>query len=365
MTVGFHSPLPPAPTGVADYAHALLNILRLRSRVEINPERAEVHLYHIGNNQLHAEIYRRALAAPGVVVLHDAVLNHFFLGSLSREEYIEEFVYNYGAWSRALAEELWQERSRSAADERYYRYPMLRRLAERSLAVVVHNPAAARMVRQHAPQARVVEIPHLFLNPAPAAPGQVERLRAEWSGFTFVVMGYLRESKRLSTIFKVFDELLREGARANLLLAGQFASPVLEQALAPWLSQERVIRYGWLPERDFWLLARAADASINLRYPTAGETSGLAIRMMGVGKPVILSACEENSEFPDGVCFKVDPGVCEAGQLRCAMLLLATERSVGHAMGELAADYIRRTHAVELVAESYWKLLSECRSEAY
>jgi len=80
VTVGFDAPLPPARTGVADYAAALLSALRRRGTVEVNPRRADVWLYHLGNNQLHRDIYRRALARPGIVVLHDAVLQHFFLG---------------------------------------------------------------------------------------------------------------------------------------------------------------------------------------------------------------------------------------------------------------------------------------------
>ena len=29
--------------------------------------------------------------------------NHFFLGQLTRRAYVDEFVYNYGEWNRALA----------------------------------------------------------------------------------------------------------------------------------------------------------------------------------------------------------------------------------------------------------------------
>ena len=43
---------------------------------------------------------------------------------------------------------------------------MLKRIATVSRVVVVHNPAAAAVVRKHAPDARVVEIPHLFPRPA-------------------------------------------------------------------------------------------------------------------------------------------------------------------------------------------------------
>src|SRR5579859_6079285 len=163
MTIGFHSPLPPASTGVADYSAALLTALRKRGRVECGARNADVQLYHVGNNQLHRAIYERALREPGIIVLHDAVLHHFFLGSLTEQQYVDEFVYNYGEWNVDLAHALWKSRARSATDPRYFEYPMLKRIAERSLAVIVHNSAAAGIVRSHAAAARVHEIPHLFV----------------------------------------------------------------------------------------------------------------------------------------------------------------------------------------------------------
>ena len=121
-----------------------------------------MNLYHLGNNQLHASIYKRALERPGIVVLHDAVLQHFALGFFSREDYVNEFAYNYGEWACDLAANLWNNRARSGGDSEYFRYPMLRRVAEQSKVVIVHNPAAAAMVREHCATARIVEIPHLL-----------------------------------------------------------------------------------------------------------------------------------------------------------------------------------------------------------
>ena len=66
----------------------------------------DINLYHLGNNPLHREIYQRALEKPGVAVLHDAVLQHFFLGSFSEQQYVAEFVYNYGAWNEDQAHAL-------------------------------------------------------------------------------------------------------------------------------------------------------------------------------------------------------------------------------------------------------------------
>ena len=61
MKVAYHAPLPPARTGVADYAAALLAALRRHGSVELHARHSDIALYHLGNNQLHREIYRRCL----------------------------------------------------------------------------------------------------------------------------------------------------------------------------------------------------------------------------------------------------------------------------------------------------------------
>ena len=150
MKVAFFSPLPPARTGVADYAAALLGALRRRGRSRSRPRarRTSASITSATTSCI-ARSTRARLARPGVAVLHDAVLQHFFLGSLDERAYVEEFVYNYGEWRRGLAAEMWRGRAASGLGRRYFEYPMLRRIAEASRAVVVHNAEAARMVRAH------------------------------------------------------------------------------------------------------------------------------------------------------------------------------------------------------------------------
>ena len=57
--------MPPSPTGVADYSAALLAALRTHGDVNVGVEKADVHLYHIGNNPWHAVAYETALRHPG------------------------------------------------------------------------------------------------------------------------------------------------------------------------------------------------------------------------------------------------------------------------------------------------------------
>jgi glycosyltransferase involved in cell wall biosynthesis len=361
VTAGLYAPLPPARTGVADYAAALLAEMKKHGRVEVAPANCDVALYHLGNNALHRDVYQRALERPGVVVLHDAVLHHFLLGQLDESVYTEEFVYNYGEWNRGLARELWRGRASSGSGRRYFDYPMLRRIAERSRAVVVHNPAAARIVAEHAPQAHVVEIPHLFVSPGAIGGAEAIRWRqragVDAAAFLFGVFGYLRESKRLMTVLDAFREVHRVCPRTALLIAGEFVSSDLERAVSAMLPSPGIVRRPHLADREFWLAASAVDACINLRYPAAGETSGIAIRMMGIGKPVMLTESLECSRFPEDACLRIAPGVAELDSLREHMTLVASMPDVAAAIGGRAAAHIHIHHGVEQAAAQYWEVL--------
>jgi glycosyltransferase involved in cell wall biosynthesis len=368
VKAGFYSPLPPARTGVADYAAALLMELRRHGKVDIAPTRCDIALYHLGNNALHASIYRRALEQPGVVVLHDSVLHHFLLGQLSAAAYVEEFVYNYGEWNRGLAHHLWRSRASSASDNRYFESPLLKRAAQRARAVVVHNPAAAAVVKAHAPAARIVEIPHLFQPPPMAS--LADRLRYRQSlgiapgAYLFGVFGYLRESKRLIPTLQAFAEIRCKLPETAMLVAGDFASRDLAQAAEPLLALPGVIRLPHLSEADFWLAAASVDACINLKYPAAGETSGIAIRLMGLGKPVILTDSPECARYPEDACVRVPAGAAESDSLRHHMLLLASLPEAATAIGENAAAHIRARHRLDSAASQYWELLTECAGKA-
>ncbi|HUA57728.1 MAG TPA: glycosyltransferase [Verrucomicrobiae bacterium] len=363
MTVGYYAPLPPARTGVADYAAALLAELRRHGQVEVSPSRCDIALYQLGNNPLHSDIYRRALDRPGVVTLHDAVLHHFLLGQLSETEYIEEFVYNYGEWNRSLAHELWNARPGSGADTRYFEYPMLKRAVERALAIVVHNPAAARMVRAAAPQARVAEIPHLLFESPAVRERETARYRKrlgiDESAFVFGVFGYLRESKRLHPILDVFREVYAALPATALLVAGDFVSATLDRCVAPLLHQPGVVRRPFLEDTEFRLAANMVDACMNLRDPAAGETSGIVVRMMGLGKPVLVTDGEECSRFPEDACVRIPPGPAERESLLAHMILLPSMKEVARSIGSRGAAYIAEHHRVDRIGQQYWDLLCD------
>ena len=229
--------------------------------------------------------------------------------------------------------------------------------------MVVHNPAAARAVREHAPQARIVEIPHLFQPPTLPTQSEVaeyrKRLVLAPNAFVFGVFGYLRESKRLVTVLETFNRLHRENASTALIVAGSFTSIELERAITSLLVAPGVVRLPYLKAHEFWLAASAVDAGISLRDPAAGETSGITIRLMGIVKPVLVTDTEENALFPEAACLRIGPGVAECDSLYSHLVLLTSVPGVARAIGMRAADHVRVHHSLDRVARLYWDILCD------
>ena len=151
----------------------------------------------------------------------------------------------------------------------------------------------------------------------------------------------------------------RGQALPALLLAGQFVSTDLERAVAPMLRSPGVLRLPYLAEREFWMAASALDACINLRYPPAGESSGITVRMMGIGKPVLLTDGPESAPFPEDACLRIASPPAERESLRQHMVLLISMAEVAREIGGRGAGHIAAHHRVEQIGKRYWDLLCE------
>lgn len=335
--------------------------------MERDAGRADVHIYHLGNNRLHADIYARSLAAPDIVVVHDAVLHHFLLGELPRDRYIDEFVYNYGEWSRHVGEDLWHARGGCGVDPRYFRYAMLRRAVANARAVIVHNPGAAAIAREHG-AGNIHVIPHFFvpreIPDADATERFRQRLGVAPHVTLFGIFGYLRETKRVLPCINAFRRLHAVCPATALLIAGEVVSGDLSRLLAIEAAHPAIHRLGHLSEADFGVAAAAVDCCLNLRYPAAGETSGIAIRLMGMGKPVIVTEGQEAADIPASACLRVAAGADEVTALMDQMALVAEFPSVGRQIGLEAARHVGTSHTLESAAGRYWQVIESVMDSA-
>ena len=369
MKVAVVSPFPPVRSGVADYAARIADaishhagVVRISAPDPAALERFDAVLYHMGNHFLHGPIYEAALSVPGAVVLHDAMLHHFALGWFPKERYIEEFVYNYGEWFRDFAEELWRMRALSASEERYFSYPILRRLVERSPTIIVHNPAARRTVEETARAAgastEAVEIPHFVDLPELLDDTERNSVRRSLGISDEEVLvscfGFLRPAKRLRSLLDAVDAV---SLPLRILLVGEFHSSDYEAALAPRLAQSHVMRFPYVDEVEFQRLASITDISVNLRYPSAGETSGITMRMMALGKATIVTRGDETAAFPPDAVIRVDPDESETEMLAHYLSLLAQHPEARELLGRNARRHLAEQHSLDRVTQLYLEVL--------
>jgi glycosyltransferase involved in cell wall biosynthesis len=224
----------------------------------------------------------------------------------------------------------------------------------------VYNPGAAAMAREHG--ARDVRIiPHFFEPAERPDAASTERFRQRIGvapgAFLFGIFGYLRETKRVLPCLGVFRRLHSVMPNTALLMAGEVVSGDLRRMLANIGDEPGVRRLGHLADQDFRVAAEAVDCCVNLRYPPAGETSGIAIRLMGIGKPVILTESLETSEIPSAAALRVPAGAEETDVLFRQMALVAGFPAIARQIGEEGARHIRARHGLEDAAEHYRQVI--------
>ena len=139
------------------------------------------------------------------------------------------------------------------------------------------------------------------------------------------------------------------------MLAGSAAPDVrLDDA-----SLEGVLRLDHQEERDLWQLLADCDVNVSLRWPTMGETSGMAIRALSLGKPLVVSDVGWFAELPDDVAAKVPVDELEVETLTAVLERLAEDDDLRARMGAAAAEYAREEHGLDRVADLYVAALEE------
>ncbi|MCU1245648.1 MAG: glycosyl transferase, group 1 [Acidobacteria bacterium] len=328
MRIALLSPLPPAQTGIAHYASMVLPGLRERLGVTAvgSPEAYDASafdlaIYQLGYNPHHEWIYTAAMQRPVVVVLHDIVLHHLIVEmTLARGDadgYIETLRASHGeagaAWARGRAAGLHSEMGN-------FLLPASVDLANRSRGVIVHNHYAAGRLRSFGVRTPIAVVPHPYL-PEPALHDrQAVRSRLGFQDGDRVIglFGFLTSAKRGEIVMEAFAAARKRDARIKLLIVGQPAPNIDVAALAG----EGVVVTGYVADDEFGAYFAAADRLVNLRYPSAGETSGTLIRAFDAGKPVAVSDYAQFAELPDSCVVKIPFGAGEAEAL--AELFLAT-----------------------------------------
>ncbi|MEO6236640.1 MAG: glycosyltransferase family 4 protein [Vicinamibacterales bacterium] len=394
-------------TGVAAVSAQLVAALRSRGHVvDPYPEHAahdfvwrrrqepyDLAVYQFGNSSHHDYEWAYALNYPGLVVLHDTHLHHaraaFLLRERRTEDYRAEFAWNHPGTSTDLAE-LGVAGFDSAL---YYDWPMVRALVASARLVAVHGNARTELLAElasgetSAADASPYDVSAIRLSlGTPLGRTRVAQARRSIrsrygigdEAIVFGCFGGLTPEKRLPQILSAFRAVLPYAPSARLLFGGAPAAHYdLRADIAAHGLEDRATLTGYL-ERDEDLTDHiaACDATLNLRWPTARETSGPWLQALAAGRPTVITDLVHLSDVPSldprswavngsgtardatAVCIAIDL-MDEDHSLRLAMRRLAADAELRDSLGRTAQAWWTRQHSPEGMADDYESVLRQ------
>jgi glycosyltransferase involved in cell wall biosynthesis len=412
MRLAFVSPLPPAATGIADYAADLLSLVAPRHEVELFHSQAEVDtarlphgiqlhpaaelverqrtqpfdlvVHQLGNNPLHDFQYPLVSRVPGLLVLHELVLHHARAAQFLESEAVRAWRASPGSVSaRQRAEpalaawraELEYAYPRAGArihaaqlgtvgDLLPYAYPLFRIPVEASRAVAVHNRFMADAIRAELPGAVVLQAP-MPVGRVPVSAEAVRALRARL-GFregelVVGVFGLLTPEKRVLSVARALARVAHADERLRLLLVGPVPDRArLEADLARLGVLDRAVVAGRVSLAELTTHVEAADVVAHLRYPSARETSAALLRVLAQGRPTIVSDLEHQAELPADAVLRVDVADEDAA-LEAALERLVRDPALRDRLARAAAAFVARDHAPERVVAAWDEVFESAR----
>ncbi len=371
IAIDYVSPLPPVRSGIADYSRDLLVELAKLADVRViqvpgqpvgddvrerwQPvgadrcgEAGRLPLYQMGNNEHHAGVLDLALERPGVVTLHDLVLHHLLvertLAHGDLEGYRKRLIADHGWIGEAAGRaRRWGEIGSAVLFE----LPAHRELIRRQRGLLMHSRWAAELVHEDNPDVAIRTVPMAMPlgEPADAAAGKAFRERHSLPPDRPLLgsFGFQTPIKRTEVVIEALGR--PELAQAHLVIAGEVSGALdLDAKIAAAGVGDRVHVTGFLDYPEFLAAIGACDVCVNLRYPTAGETSASLLRVLAVGRAVAVSDYAQFADLPDEFAVKVPLGEPEARSLAAQLgeLLERPERVAE--MAAAAREYVREHH---------------------
>ena len=377
------SPLPPVRSGISDYSVDLLPFLAERcdlrvvrlpgqpvredlverwrpvEAAEIGAGPAEgrrVPVYQMGNNHHHASVWGLALKTPGLLVLHDIVLHHFLIERTVKDDdfdgYRRQLAADHGWIGDAAALPFrWPGGAGSSAQ---FALPAHRTLLTRQRGVLVHSQWAADFLREElgrdVPDLRVRVLPMGI--PLPPEPGEAvglefrRRHAIPEDAPVLGSFGFQTPMKRTEEVIWALAE--PELADTHLMVAGEVASILeFDRIIAEAGVEDRVHVLGFLDWDDFAAAISACDLALNLRYPTAGETSASLLRILALGRPAVVSDHAQMAELPDDVVVKIPVGEGERRALAERLSTLLADRDLLAHLGRSARRHVATQHKLD------------------
>ena len=389
--IAYCSPINPAPTGISDYSEELLpylgqyadltlyleeglkpsnpflsQSLELRSLNRLPSDQKQrpfdAILYHMGNSPAHAGIWRTAQQVPGVVVLHDFVLHHFILWYAANvhhnvQSYVQEMKERYGEAGNHTAQLMIRGRFTNSA----FDFPCCESVVAAAKALIVHSQYVQRQISSMRPDIPNAVIPMgVPLSPLLDRHLAREILDLPQDALVLASFGHINAYKRLDPTLRAIAQLQANWPNLRYILVGSVSPNYDAKGLIARMGLEKVVQMtGYVTRPVFESYIAAADICLNLRHPTAGETSASLLRLLGAGCPTLVSATGAFTELPPNVAAQVDLDATESELIATYCDVLTKYPSLAKELGKQARNYVAQNHNLDQAALGYIRFLAQ------
>ena len=336
-------------------------------------------LYQMGNSRYHDFMYPLVFHHPGVLVLHDLVLHHSRLAMYMNSPEIANYKSDMGdpeKRDRALAKlseytaeveasypnrggEIAEIAIRMGGGRLLYEYPLHELLVRASRMTLVHNRAARYELEARCPES-VIRVVRMGIELPDVVSRQEARRQLGLGKETVLAsFGLVTPEKRVSIALRCLKRMTDEGVDARYMLVGGTVPHYDAREEAAQLGvAERVQFTERVSESDFRLYASAADICLNLRYPSAGETSATLLRLLAAGKAVMVTDQVRELDYRDTVLARTSLDGDEDG-LFCDVMDLLRDPDRRRRLERCAREYVEAEHNPDAMFEDYAGCLSE------
>ncbi len=396
MRIGYCSPFNPCQSGVSDFSEELIG--ELRKHVELvlfSPQKPsntqitnffEWHLikelendeirnkldlivYHVGNHvTFHEEIVAMLMKYPGIMELHDLCIHNLIAGltiavhgDAGRDEYCAIVKYCHGEKGMRAIESYLQGKDEMPWNKYSLEMTMNKFLVDKSLGVIVHSDMAKQMIlaTMKDKQMPIVNIPLHSIVKDHGEDGNMQKCRKKLHlPENKIIMGSFGLATRTKRVVQILEALQRYkqqyGDGFMYCIVGSTAEDLnLQERIKKMNLQMQVRITGYVSLEEFEMYMEACDFCFNLRYPTQGESSAALHRMLGLGKPAIVTAIGTFLEYPDNIVRKVRYDEHEVEDITQQIIDLTSDREQLTELGECARKYAEKNCSLEKNAEKY------------
>ncbi len=323
---------------------------------------ADLTFFNIGNNaSFHRGIHRVARRTPGIVILHDTRLQHFFAAygeeeGPERDYYLDALERAHGPAARALAQA--RIDGHGSLEPLVDQAPMTSAILRETLGVILHNQAEqAALQRQTTVPVYYVPLSFAF-GPSPGrAPA-----RDPDAPSRLVMFGFIGENRRLLAILDALAGMPdRHHYRLDIFGMVEQEDEVDARIVSAGL-EGLVRRHGFVSEDVLSQALAQAHLALNLRWPSMGEASGSQLRIWAARLPALVTKVGWYAQLPRNAVFMIDPENERAEIVRHLRALRASPSLYAEA-GDNGRRILEQHHSPERYAEALVSIASQHRAQ--